>query len=64
MAFLASIGVLLVLFGLTVLVIGSVRHFFPFVEDYIPQEFKKPLSIQFSAYYLLAGLLLILIQPT
>lgn len=64
MAFLASIGVLLVLFGLTVLVIGSVRHFFPFVEEYIPQEFKKPLSIQFSAYYLLAGLLLILIQPT
>ncbi|MEZ5453901.1 MAG: hypothetical protein R3E93_13965 [Thiothrix sp.] len=63
MAFLASIGVLLVLFGLTVLVIGSVRHFFPFVEEYIPQEFKKPLSIQFSAYYLLAGLLLILIQP-
>lgn len=63
MAFLASIGVLLVLFGLTVLVIGSVRYFFPFVEEYIPQEFKKPLSIQFSAYYLLAGLLLILIQP-
>lgn len=63
MAFLASIGVLLVLFGLTALVIGSVRHFFPFVEEYIPEEFKKPLSIQFSAYYLLAGLLLLLIQP-
>lgn len=63
MAFLASIGVLLVLFGLTALIIGSVRHFFPFVEEYIPPEFKKPLSIQFSAYYLLAGLLLLLIQP-
>ncbi|QLQ31425.1 MAG: hypothetical protein HZT40_07225 [Candidatus Thiothrix singaporensis] len=63
MALLASIGIMLVLFGVTVLIIGGTRHFFPFVEEYIPEEFKKPLSIRFSAYYLLAGLLLILIQP-
>lgn len=63
MNLLAAIGFVLVLIGLTALIIGSVRHFFPFVEEYIPEEFKKPLSIQFAAYYLLAGLLLLLIQP-
>lgn len=63
MNLLAAIGFVLVLIGITTLIIGSVRHFFPFVEEYIPEDFKKPLSIQFAAYYLLAGLLLLLIQP-
>lgn len=57
--FLGVIGILLVLFGVTVLIIGSVRHFFPFVEQYIPQEFKKPLSLGMSGYYVLGGLLLV-----
>ncbi len=61
MGLLGSISVLLVLFGITALIIGAIRHFFPFVEEYIPQEFKKPLSIQYSAYYLLAGLLILLL---
>jgi hypothetical protein len=34
------------------------------VDEYIPDEFKKALTIQFAAYYLLAGLLMLLIQPT
>ncbi|QTR48339.1 hypothetical protein J9253_05465 [Thiothrix litoralis] len=64
MSLLAAIGFVLVLFGITTLIIGIVRHFFPFVDEYIPEEFKKPLTIQFAAYYLLGGLLLLLIQPT
>jgi hypothetical protein len=63
MGFLAAIGIFLVLFGITALIIGAFRHFFPMLNDFIPKEFDKALSIQFSAYYLLAGLLLILIQP-
>lgn len=61
MGLLGSISVLLILFGITALIIGATRHFFPFVEEYIPPEFKKPLSIQYSAYYLLAGLLILLL---
>lgn len=64
MNLLAAIGFILVLFGITTLIIGSIRYFFPFVEEYIPDEFKKALTFQFAAYYLLAGLLLLLIQPT
>ncbi|MBU0656511.1 MAG: hypothetical protein KJ914_15420 [Gammaproteobacteria bacterium] len=61
MALLGSIGAFLILFGITTLIIGSVRHFFPFVEEYIPQEFKKPLSFPFAGYYVLAGLLMLLL---
>ncbi len=60
----AAIGFMLVLAGFTTLIIGTIRYFFPFVDEYIPEEFKKPLTIQFAAYYLLVGLLLLLIQPS
>lgn len=63
MNFLAAIAVMLVLIGLTTLVIGGIRHFFPFVEAYIPDSFKQPLSIRYAAYYLLAGLLILLFLP-
>lgn len=60
-ALLGAIGIFLFFFGITVLIIGSIRYFFPMVEEYIPDDFKKPLSIRFAAYYLLAGLLLLLL---
>lgn len=63
MGLLLSIGVVLILIGVTTLVIGVVRHFFPLVEDFIPDDFKRFLSIRIAAYCLLAGLLLVLIQP-
>ncbi|QTR51851.1 hypothetical protein J8380_14305 [Candidatus Thiothrix anitrata] len=63
MGLLAAIGVLLVLFGVSVLIIAGVRHFFPSTENWIPDEFRRALSCQFAAYYVLAGLLLLLIQP-
>jgi pilus assembly protein TadC len=59
--FLGVVGILLVLFGVTVLIVGGVRHFFPFVEGYIPEEFKKPLSLGMAGYYVLGGLLLMLL---
>jgi hypothetical protein len=63
MSLLLSLGIVLVFVGITTLVIGLLRYFFPMVEDFIPQDFKQALSIRFAAYYLLAGLLLLLIQP-
>lgn len=63
MDLLLSVGIMLVLFGITTLIIGLVRYFFPVVEAFIPDEFKQALSLRFAAYYLLAGLLLILVQP-
>jgi len=63
MALLASIGVALILLGFAALIIGGVRHFFPFVDPYFPESFKKPLSVTYAGYYLLAGLLMLLIQP-
>lgn len=63
MGLLAAVGILLVLFGITVMLIAGIRYFFPMTENFIPNEFKRALSLQFAAYYLLAGLLLLLIQP-
>lgn len=58
---MGTIGVLLILGGITALIIGSVRHFFPFVDEYFPESFKQPLSIRYASYYLLAGALLLLL---
>ncbi len=63
MGLIAAASIFLILFGVTALIIGSVRHFFPFVDQYFPESFKRPLSIQFAAYYLLIGLLLLLLLP-
>lgn len=64
MGLLAAVGILLVLFGISVVIIAGIRNFFPATESFIPDDFKRALSLQFAAYYLLAGLLLLLIQPT
>lgn len=58
---LAAAGVLLLLFGVSALVIGAARHFFPMFEQFIPESFKKPLSFQYGSYYFLAGLVCLLI---
>lgn len=58
---LGSVGVLLVIAGISALIIGTVRHFFPFVDEYFPESFKKPLSFMYGAYYFLAGLMCLLV---
>lgn len=63
MGLLAAMGMILVLIGATTLVFGLVRHFFPMVDTYIPDDFKPFLTTKVAAYCLLAGLLLLLIQP-
>lgn len=60
---LAAISLFLIFAGITTLIIGSARYFFPFIEEYFPESFKKPLSLSFAAYYLLIGLVLLLILP-
>ena len=56
---LNALGMFLMLAGVTALVIGLFRYFFPVVEDYIPNDFKRPLSISYAGYYILAGLALL-----
>lgn len=63
MGLLAALGMVLVLIGITTLIFGLTRYFFPLVEEYIPEDFKRFLTIQTAAYCLLAGLLLLWIQP-
>jgi hypothetical protein len=58
---LGTLGVMLILAGITALIIGSVRHFFPFVDDYFPESFKQPLSVRYASYYMLAGALMLLL---
>ncbi|MFZ1344861.1 hypothetical protein [Thiothrix eikelboomii] len=57
---IAVAGVLLLLLGVSALVIGAARYFFPSLEQYFPESFKKPLSFQYGSYYFLAGLLCLL----
>lgn len=56
---LASIGVLLLLMGVSAFVIGLIRRFFPSTEQFVPEDLKKFLSIQAGVYVFLAGLLLV-----
>lgn len=60
---LTAVSIVLILIGITTLIIGIARHFFPMVDEYFPESFKKPLSIQYAAYYLLIGLVILLIIP-
>ncbi|TXH71666.1 MAG: hypothetical protein E6Q83_01520 [Thiothrix sp.] len=54
-------SVLLLLAGVTALTIGTARYFFPMLEQFFPESFKKPLSLQYGSYYFLAGLVCLLI---
>lgn len=54
-------GVLLLLAGITALIIGTARYFFPMLEQFFPESFKKPLSFQYGTYYFLAGLICLLL---
>lgn len=58
---LGAIGAMLVLAGVTTLIIGAARYFFPMLDQFFPESFKKPLSFQYGAYYLLAGLVCLLL---
>ena len=44
LAFLQVIGILSLLSAISVLIIGLVRHFFPSVDELIPDSFKKALK--------------------
>ena len=46
LAFLQVIGILSLLSAISVLIIGLVRHFFPSVDELIPDSFKKALTVQ------------------
>lgn len=56
---IAALGVLLVLAGVSILVIGLVRYFFPSSNKFVPEDFKDIFSTTYGGYFLLAGLLLL-----
>ena len=59
--FIAVAGVLLLLAGITAVIIGAARYFFPMLEQFFPESFKRPLSFQYGSYYFLAGLVCLLL---
>jgi len=56
---LAAVGVMLLLGGSSIFIISLVRHFFPSSEKFIPNDFKKIVSIRYAVYIFLGGLLLV-----
>ena len=56
---LASIGVMLLLGGSSIFIIGLIRYFFPSADKFIPNDFKKIISIRNAVYIFLVGLLLV-----
>lgn len=55
------VAVLLILAGVTAVIIGAARYFFPMLEQFFPESFKKPLSFQWGSYYLLGGVICLLL---
>jgi len=55
---LASIGVMLLLAGVSIFLIALVRTFFPSSEKFLPDDFKKLVTLRNAIYIFLAGLVL------
>ena len=56
---LAAIGILLLLAGISTFLLGLVRFAFPSTEKFIPDDFKKFLSMRVGVYLFLAGIVLL-----
>jgi len=50
---------MLLLGGSSIFIMGLARHFFPSLGKFIPDGFKKIISIRYAVYIFLAGLLLV-----
>lgn len=60
--FLASIGIILIIIGVSVGLLALVSLIFPSTKQIFPEDWKKGLSFQYTAYYLLGGGLCLLIS--
>ncbi len=58
---LASIGVLLVLSGVSLFLIGLLRVIFPSTNRMVPNDFKKVFYWRTGVYLILAGLILLVL---
>jgi hypothetical protein len=56
---LATLGVLLVLAGVSVFIIGLGRYLFPSTEKLMPESFKKIMIMRNGVYIFLLGLILL-----
>ena len=55
----SAIGVLFVLLGVTTLIMGAVRSFFPSVDKFVPNDFKSFLTLRTGALLAVAGVALL-----
>lgn len=58
---IAAIGVILILIGVSVGLLSLASLAFPSIKKVFPEDWQKGLSLQFTAYYLLAGGLCLLV---
>jgi hypothetical protein len=56
---LAAIGGLLLFMGFSTFLMAAVRHFFPSLESFVPNDFKRLLNMRVGVYLFLAGVLLL-----
>ncbi|MEZ5476351.1 MAG: hypothetical protein R3E95_02275 [Thiolinea sp.] len=56
---LISTGVILLMFGSAVLILSALRGLLPDLNNMIPADWHKALSLQYGIYYVVAGLALV-----
>ncbi|MEE9445771.1 MAG: hypothetical protein V3V19_08920 [Cocleimonas sp.] len=56
---LSAIAVLLLLMGVSTLLMGAVRHFFPSVDQFVPSDFKQFLTLRTGFLMVVAGVALL-----
>ncbi len=54
-----SLGVFILLFAITAMIIFLLNHFFPSTKELLPNGWEKWLSFRFVSYYFLVAVLLI-----
>jgi len=56
---IASLGVLLILAGASVLIIGLIRLLFPSSNRFMPDDFKTLFSWRYGVYIILVGVIFV-----
>lgn len=56
-----TLGILILLFSVSVGFVVLTRYFFPSVEQFIPDDWKPWLTFRYVSYFVLVGVVLLLI---
>jgi len=55
----ATLGVLATLAGVSIFIMGILVYLFPSTKDFVPDDFKRIISIRVGVYIFLVGILLL-----